>query len=60
MTRTFIWSIADLLSGPYRPREYGTVILPFTVLVCASDASTREWASLRASPSRPAGIELAL
>ncbi len=28
----FIWSIADLLRGPYRPKEYGTVILPFTVL----------------------------
>lgn len=28
----FIWSIADLLRGPYRPKEYGSVILPFTVL----------------------------
>ncbi|WP_424348042.1 type I restriction-modification system subunit M [Kocuria sp. CH-021] len=28
----FIWAIADLLRGPYRPKEYGTVILPFTVL----------------------------
>jgi type I restriction enzyme M protein len=28
----FIWSIADLLRGPYRPKEYGTVVLPFTVL----------------------------
>ncbi|GAB3707395.1 type I restriction-modification system subunit M [Mariniluteicoccus flavus] len=28
----FIWSIADLLRGPYRPKEYGAVILPFTVL----------------------------
>lgn len=28
----FIWSIAELLRGPYRPKEYGTVILPFTVL----------------------------
>lgn len=28
----FIWSIADLLRGPYQPKEYGTVILPFTVL----------------------------
>ncbi|WP_165165257.1 type I restriction-modification system subunit M [Corynebacterium qintianiae] len=28
----FIWSIANLLRGPYRPKEYGTVVLPFTVL----------------------------
>lgn len=27
-----IWKIADLLRGPYRPKEYGQVILPFTVL----------------------------
>ncbi|WP_027083797.1 HsdM family class I SAM-dependent methyltransferase [Lysobacter sp. HA18] len=28
----FIWSVADLLRGDYKPHEYGTVILPFTVL----------------------------
>ena len=28
----FIWSIADLLRGPYKPADYGNVILPFTVL----------------------------
>ncbi|MCZ8318806.1 MAG: class I SAM-dependent DNA methyltransferase [Silanimonas sp.] len=28
----FIWSVADLLRGNYRPHEYGKVILPFTVL----------------------------
>jgi type I restriction enzyme M protein len=28
----FIWSIADLLRGTYKPSEYGRVILPFTVL----------------------------
>jgi type I restriction enzyme M protein len=27
-----IWQIADLLRGPYRPAQYGSVILPFTVL----------------------------
>ena len=29
---SFIWSIADLLRGDYKPWEYGKVILPFTVL----------------------------
>ena len=28
----FIWSVADLLRGKYKPHEYGQVILPFTVL----------------------------
>lgn len=29
---TFLWSVADLLRGKYKPHEYGKVILPFTVL----------------------------
>lgn len=28
----FIWSVADLLRGDYKPADYGSVILPFTVL----------------------------
>ncbi|MFB9164119.1 type I restriction-modification system subunit M [Arthrobacter psychrochitiniphilus] len=28
----FIWQIADLLRGPYRPNQYGAVILPMTIL----------------------------
>jgi hypothetical protein len=27
-----IWQIADLLRGPYKEAQYGSVILPFTVL----------------------------
>jgi len=29
---TFIWGLADLLRGDYKQSEYGSVILPFTVL----------------------------
>ena len=29
---SFIWSVADDLRGDYKAHEYGTVILPFTVL----------------------------
>jgi type I restriction enzyme M protein len=29
---SFIWSVADLLRGPYKPNQYGRVILPLTVL----------------------------
>lgn len=28
----FIWSVADLLRGPYKPAQYGQVMLPMTVL----------------------------
>jgi type I restriction enzyme M protein len=29
---SFVWGIADLLRGPYRPNQYGGVILPMTML----------------------------
>ena len=29
---SFLWSVADLLRGPYKPAQYGRVILPLTVL----------------------------
>lgn len=29
---SLIWAVADLIRGPYKPHEYGGVILPFTVL----------------------------
>lgn len=29
---SLIWSIADQLRGPYRPNQYGNVILPLTIL----------------------------
>ena len=28
----FVWGIADQLRGPYKPHQYGGVILPFTIL----------------------------
>jgi hypothetical protein len=29
---SFIWSVADLLRGPYRPNQYKDVMLPMTVI----------------------------
>lgn len=29
---SFIWSIAEVLRGPYKPEDYGKVILPLAVL----------------------------
>ena len=28
----FIWLVADLLRGDYRPSEYGRIVLPLTVI----------------------------
>ncbi|MEU8096146.1 type I restriction-modification system subunit M [Streptomyces rubiginosohelvolus] len=55
---SFIWSIADQLRGPYRPNQYGTVILPFTILRrldCVLDpdrAAVRELAARYENPNR--------
>lgn len=31
---SFIWSVADLPRGSYRPNQYENVMLPMTVLWC--------------------------
>jgi type I restriction enzyme M protein len=55
---SFIWSIADQLRGPYRPNQYGNVILPFTILrrldcILEPDRDTvRELASKYDNPNR--------
>lgn len=55
---SFIWSIADQLRGPYRPNQYGTVILPFTILrrldcILEPDRATvRELAASYENPNR--------
>jgi type I restriction enzyme M protein len=55
---SFIWSIADQLRGPYRPNQYGNVILPFTILrrldcVLEPDRSVvRELAGRYKNPNR--------
>jgi type I restriction enzyme M protein len=38
---SFVWSIADQLRGVYKPAQYGSVVLPFTILrrmECVLDA----------------------
>lgn len=39
----FVWSIADQLRGVYKPHQYGSIVLPFTILrrLDALMASTR-------------------
>jgi type I restriction enzyme M protein len=59
---SFIWSVADLLRGDYRPSDYGKVILPFPVLrrldcvlestkaAVLAEKATREAAGLNPEP----------
>lgn len=55
---SFIWSIADQLRGPYRPNQYGNVILPLTILRrldCILDpdrGTVRELAAKYDNPNR--------
>jgi type I restriction enzyme M protein len=52
---SFIWCVADLLRGKYKPHEYGRVILPFTVLRrmdCVLEPTKQ--AVLKESAKRPA------
>jgi type I restriction enzyme M protein len=57
---SFIWAVADLLRGDYKPADYGKVILPFTVLRrldCVLDATKpavlAEFAAKRAADLNP-------
>ena len=29
---TLIWNVADMLRGPFKPHEYGLVILPMAII----------------------------
>ncbi len=53
----FIWSVADLLRGPYRPPQYERVMLPMTVLrrfdcvlAPTKQAVVRRWEALKDGP----------
>lgn len=49
---SFVWSVADTLRGPYSEAEYGSVILPFTVLrrlECVMDPQREVMAEIVAS-----------
>jgi type I restriction enzyme M protein len=56
----FIWSIADLLRGSYRPHQYGSIVLPFTVLrrLDAVLAETKEDVLAEYERSKDGGIPL--
>ncbi|MGW4640407.1 type I restriction-modification system subunit M [Sphaerisporangium sp. NPDC004334] len=58
---SFIWSIADRLRGPYRPNQYGNVILPFTILRrldCILEPSRETVRALAAAYDNPARLRM--
>lgn len=56
----FIWSIADLLRGSYRPHQYGSIVLPFTILrrLDAVLAETKQDVLAEYEKSKDGGIPL--
>lgn len=53
---SFIWSMAHLLCGPYRPNQYGRVILPLTErrrLDCLLDPAKAKLLKKAAKPIKP-------
>ncbi|HEX9024756.1 MAG TPA: N-6 DNA methylase [Geobacteraceae bacterium] len=61
----FIWSIANLLRGPYRPPQYRRVMLPMTVLrrldcvlEATKDAVLKEHALQKGKPEKFVGARL--
>lgn len=40
---TMIWNVADMLRGPFKPHEYGLVILPMTVVKRFHDCLLPAW-----------------
>ncbi|MBR5760017.1 MAG: SAM-dependent DNA methyltransferase [Thermoguttaceae bacterium] len=42
-----IWNVADLLRGPFKPHEYGLVILPMTVIKRFHDCLLPTWKAVQ-------------
>ena len=46
---TMIWNVADMLRGPFKPHEYGLVILPMTVVKRFHDCLLPTWQNVQAT-----------
>ena len=44
---TLIWNVADMLRGPFKPHEYGLVILPMTVVKRFHDCLLPTWQTVQ-------------
>ena len=52
-----IWNVADMLRGPFKPHEYGLVILPMTVVYSGTLVKTKIDKFLNVSGSRHCSIK---
>ena len=39
---TMIWNVADMLRGPFKPHEYGLVVLPIDNLIIKKENAVEE------------------
>ena len=44
---TMIWNVADMLRGPFKPHEYGLVILPMTIVKRFHDCLLPTWQAVQ-------------
>ena len=44
---TMIWNVADMRRGPFKPHEYGLVILPMTVVKRFHDCLLPTWQAVQ-------------
>ncbi len=49
---TVIWNVADMLRGPFKPHEYGLVILPMTVVKRFHDCLLPTWEDVQETYNR--------
>ena len=56
-----IWNVADMLRGPFKPHEYGLVILPMTVVKRFHDCLLPTWDKVqkRYQALKASGVEVA-
>ncbi len=53
---TMIWNVADMLRGPFKPHEYGLVILPMTVVKRFHDCLLPTWQSVQDTYAKVKGL----
>ena len=44
---TMIWNVADMLRGPFKPHEYGLVILPMGFMIVYYRHIKQYWNSMK-------------
>ncbi len=53
---TMIWNVADMLRGPFKPHEYGLVILPMTVVKRFHDCLLPTWQAVQDTYAKVKGL----